>query len=286
MRDLISVDLFSDVEDVIRNAISRLTVQGDRISLLSDANLPGALSIAPIEASLIDSKKPYRRRIGRIDDNIPRNSIIIQNNGGAKGVTWDDEKNILSISETMSPALTGHLGDDKLGPLTTVAICHSIAQLISPSGKLVRKTRPWALSGNWIHACMDMTYDPVYVLLKEILTIEGSIRVIPLTEVPDPNVDTLDFIDGNSLREISDRWESMGEEGRARSISHLCRGALDSSNPSTSRLEEIVWNCVLAPGWEIDLASQIRASSAIWKNKDPKIATSEIIDKILRDGRL
>ena len=115
---------------------------------------------------------------------------------------------------------------------------------------------------------------------------DSSIRVIPLTEVPDPNVDTLDFVDGNSLREISDRWESMGEEGRARSISHLCRGALDSSNPSTSRLEEIVWNCVLAPGWEIDLASQIRASSAIWKNKDPKIATSEIIDKILRDGRL
>ena len=56
MRDLISVDLFSDVEDLIRNAISRLMVQGDRISLLSDANLPGALSIAPIEASLIDSK--------------------------------------------------------------------------------------------------------------------------------------------------------------------------------------------------------------------------------------
>jgi hypothetical protein len=261
-------------------------VQGNRICLLSDANLPGALSMVPIEASLIDSKTPYRRRIGKIDDNIPSNSIIIQNSGEAKGVTWDHEKNILRICETMSPALTGHRGDDKIGPLTTVAICHSIAQLISPSGKLVRKIRPWAISGNWIHACMDMTYDPVYASLKEILTIEGSIRVIPLTEVPQPNVDTLDFVDENSLKEISDRWDSMGEEGRARSISHLCRGALDSSNPSTSRLEEIVWNCILAPGWDVDLASQIRASSVIWKDKDPKIATSELMDKILRDGRL
>ena len=81
----------------------------------------------------------------------------------------DNEKFILSISETLSPALSGHLGDDKIGPLTTVAMCHSIAQLISPSGVLVRKIPPWAISGNWIHACMDMTYDPVYVSLKELL---------------------------------------------------------------------------------------------------------------------
>jgi len=286
MRDLISSDLFSGIEDVIRTGISQLMNQGSTISLLVDANLPGALSAAPIEASLIDSKRPYRRRIGIIDDNIPMNSIVIHNKSDANGVFWNAENNILSISETMSPALTGHLGDEKMGPLTTVAICHSIAQLISPSGILVRKVRPWAISGNWIHSCMDMTYDPVYMSIKEVLSIEGSIRVIPLTEVPKPDVDSLDFIDYDSLREISSRWDSMGEEGRARSISHLCRGALDSSYPSTSRLEEIVWNCILAPGWEVDLASQIRSSSAIWNDRNPKIAASEVIENLLREGRL
>jgi len=286
MRDLISIELFTGVEKTIRTGISQLIEQGQRISIISDANLLGALSIAPLEASLIDSNLPYRRRIGKIDNAVPRYSIIIHNNGDARGVSWDNEKKVLSISETLSPALSGHLGDDKIGPLTTVAMCHSIAQLISPSGVLVRKIRPWAISGNWIHACMDMTYDPVYVSLKELLTLEGSIRVIPIPEVPSPNVDSLDFIDGNSLIDISDRWDSMGEEGRARSLSHLCRGALDSTSPSTSRLEEIVWNCILASGWEVDLASQIRASSITWKDKNPKIATSEAIDMLLRLGRL
>ena len=126
--------------------------------------------------SLIDSNLPYRRRIGKIDNAVPRNSIIIHNNGDARGVSWDNEKKVLSISETLSPALSGHLGDDKIGPLTTVAMCHSIAPLISPSGVLVRKIRPWAISGNWIHSCMDMTYDPVYVSLKELLTLEGTIN--------------------------------------------------------------------------------------------------------------
>ena len=221
-----------------------------------------------------------------MDYAVSRNSIIIHNNGDAKGVSWDNEKKVLSISETLSPALSGHLGDDKIGPLSTVAMCHSIAQLISPSGVLVRKIRPWAISGNWIHACMDMTYDPVYVSFKELLTLEGTIRVIPIPEVPSPNVDSLDFIDENSLIDISERWGSMGEEGRARSLSHLCRGALDSTSPSTSRLEEIVWNCILASGWKVDLASQIRASSIIWKNRNPRIATSEGIDMLLRLGRL
>tara|TARA_Y200000002_G_C22629677_1_gene641914 strand:- start:537 stop:1397 length:861 start_codon:yes stop_codon:yes gene_type:complete len=286
MRDLISTDLFSGIEKTIRTGISQLMQQGQRISIISDANLLGALSIAPLEASFIDSNLPYRRRIGNIDYTVPRNSIVIHNNSDTKGVSWDNGNKILSISETLSPALSGHLGDDKIGPLTTVAMCHSIAQLISPSGVLVRKIRPWAISGNWIHACMDMTYDPVYVSLKELLTSEGTIRVIPIPEVPSPNVDSLDFIDENSLIDISERWVSMGEEGRARSLSHLCRGALDSTSPSTSRLEEIVWNCILASGWEVDLASQIRASSIIWKNKDPNIAASDAIDMLLRSGRL
>ncbi len=286
MRDLISTDLFNAVEKTLRTGISQLIEQGERITLISDPSLQGALSIAPLEASLIDSNLSYRRRIGNIEYPIPGNSIIIHNYGDAKGVSWDNEKNVLSISETLSPALSGHLGDDKIGPLTTVAMCHSIAQLISPSGVLVRKIRPWTISGNWIHACMDMTYDPVYVYLKELLTLEGTIRVVTIPEVPLPNVDSLDFIDENSLSDISERWGLMGEEGRARLLSHLCRGALNSTSPSTSRLEEIVWNCILAYGWEVDLASQIRASSSIWKDKNPEIAASEAIDMLLRSGRL
>ena len=286
MRDLISDNLFSSIEDLVRKSVSELLDSKIPISLISEPNFVGSLSIAPIEASLIDSKSAYRRRIRKRAKNYPNNSIVIENNGEGKGVVWDSENKILIIGEVMSPALPGHLGDDKFGPLTTVAISHSIAQIISPSGIYVRRLRPWALSGNWIHSCMDMTYDPVYTTLKEILTLEGSIRVIPLPEVPSPDVSTLDFIDQGALVAVSSRWSSMGDEGRARSISHLCRSVLNSNSPSTSRLEEIVWNCILAPGWDSDLASQIRMSSNIWRDKDPVLASCQIIDTLLREGKL
>ena len=133
---------------------------------------------------------------------------------------------------------------------------------------------------------MDMTYDPVYASLKDTLRLEGSIRVVPITEVPLPNVESLDFIDSENLQEISARWDSMGEEGRARSISHMCRNVLHRKTPSTSRLEEIVWNCIMAPGWKLDLASQIRSSSSIWNGRDQRIAASEIIDGLIRNGKL
>ena len=76
MRDLISIELFTGVEKTIRTGISQLIEQGQRISIISDANLLGDRSIAPLEASLIDSNLPYRRRIGKIDNAVPRLSLI------------------------------------------------------------------------------------------------------------------------------------------------------------------------------------------------------------------
>ena len=286
MRDLISAELFSPIEHSTRTAVSELMDRNLPITIISEANLQGSLSVAPIEAAFLESKIQYRRRLGSHISDGMENCIIIETSREGKGVEWNAERNILTVTETMSIALSGHQGDSKVGPLTTVSICHCIAQQISPSGPRVRRMRPWAISGNWIHNCMDMTYDPVYSSLKDTLKSEGSIRVVPITEVPMPNVENLDFIDSEKLREISSRWDSMGNEGRARSISHLCREVLQSTNPSTSRLEEIVWGCIMAPGWESDLASQIRLSSSIWKHNDKGIAASKIIDSLIRSGNL
>jgi len=286
VRDLISAEPFSPIEHSVRNAVSELMNTKLPVTIISEANLQGSLSVAPIEAALLESNIQYRRRLGSHISDGMENCIIIETSREGTGAEWNAERNILTVTETMSVALSGHQGDPKIGPLTTVSICHCIAQLISPSGPKVRRMRPWALSGNWIHNCMDMTYDPVYASLKDTLRSEGSIRVVPITEVPMPNVENLDFIDSEKLREISSRWYSMGNEGRARTISHLVRGALQSTTPSTSRLEEIVWSCIMAPGWKSDLASQIRLSSSIWKDNDKRNASSRIIDSLIRNGNL
>ena len=41
-----------------------------------------------------------------------------------------------------------------------------------------------------------------------------------------------------------------------------------------------------ASGGKSDLASQIRSSSSIWNGRDQRIAASEIIDGLIRNGKL
>ena len=181
MRDLVSAEPFSSIELSVRTAVSELMDSKLPVTIISEANLQGSLSVAPIEAALLESNIQYRRRLGSTMSDGMKNCIIIETSREGKGAEWNAERNILTVTETMSIALSGHQGDSKVGPLTTVSICHCIAQLISPSGSKVRRMRPWVISGNWIHNCMDMTYDPVYASLKDTLRSEGSIRVVPLS---------------------------------------------------------------------------------------------------------
>ena len=113
---------------------------------------------------------------------------------------------------------------------------------------------------------------------------DGSIRVVPLPEVPKPNISLNTWIDAEALVAVSSRWESLDLESRARALSHLMRPGLSYSTPSTARMEEIGWHCVMGPGWSTDLAGQIAAAAAYWKNDTAAIAATKVTDSLLRDG--
>ena len=62
MEPLIQHDIFNSVRDSIQFFVKD-TINGRRsILLVSKPNLEGALSIAPIEAALLDAGIPYKRR--------------------------------------------------------------------------------------------------------------------------------------------------------------------------------------------------------------------------------
>ena len=50
MRDLISAEPFSPIEHSVRNAVSELMNTKLPVTIISEANLQGSLSVAPIEA--------------------------------------------------------------------------------------------------------------------------------------------------------------------------------------------------------------------------------------------
>lgn len=283
MRHLVHEAQYSSVSDILISASKEIERLNEPLLLLCQPTLSSSLSMAVIESSLVDNGIAYRRKFSIDEPQSPWIKII------------DDDSEItsietnpfrLTISTSIVDGLISHNGEYRKGPLTSVAQSHALAQLISPNGIRTRRLRPWLISGNWLNHAMDNSYDPLYSALRDFLLDEGVIRVVPLPEVPEPNVSEYDWIDENILNAVSSRWGSLDLEGKARALSNLVRDSLIRSKPSTSRLEEIVWHCILAPGWSTDMVSQISSARVLWEENSPNIASSKVIDKLIRDGKM
>lgn len=284
MRMLVDEIQFSSVSEILIAASEEIKRLNEPIFLLCEPNLLSALSISAIESSLIDNGISYRRKLNNMEPKSGAWIKIISDESSNTSLLTNPLR--LTISSQIVDGLTGHKGDFRKGPLTSVAQCHALAQIISPHGPRTRKLRPWLISGNWIHSALDNTYDPLYSALRDLLFDEGIIRIIPLPEVPEPDVSDYEWIDIDALNAISSRWVTLDLEGRARALSHLIRPSLIRSKPSTSRLEEIVWHCVMASGWSTDLASQISIARKFWIDDSPSVACNKLVDKLIRDGSI
>ena len=104
--------------------------------------------------------------------------------------------NGITISEYVVEGLRGSSGDSRKGPLSTVAQAHFLATEINRSSERLRRLRPRILSGNWIGDSLDRTYDPVYSFLRDYLSEQGVIRVVPVTEVKSPESDNIMKMEG------------------------------------------------------------------------------------------
>jgi len=271
------------VSEILSQAADQLRSSNTTILLLAAPSLQGALAIAPLEAALVDAGVPYRRRF-RLEAPSEGSWVHILGPADESGPKLSSNPLQLSLAGTVVDGLTGHQGDSRKGPLTAVAQSHALAQAICPDGARIRRLRPWVISGNWLHSALDTTYDPVFTALRDALVQDGSIKVVPLPEVPEPNISASTWIDPAALDAVTSRWPSLDMEGRARALSHLMRPALSRSTPSTARLEEIGWHCVLGPGWSTDLAGQITTAAGLWKENSAAVAAGKVTDSLLRRG--
>ena len=288
MRPLIDLAAFSLVCDDLNAAADLLRVSNRSTTLIAPCTLSGTIALAHIEAALIDSALPYNRRFLPRTPNVEVPSIRI-GDGDATSAAQPlrNEPSQLQISPLTVRALEGHRGDPRTGRLSPVAIAAAFAECLNSSGPRVRRLRPWSLAGNWLHPALDQTYDPVYTSLRDHLREEGSIRVVPLPEVPNPEPDTIPGIDKYGLEALRLRWPALDLEGRARAISHLIRPALQATLPSTARLEELGWHRLLAADWSSDIASQLHDAKVAWDEAGGSLDhANRIVDQLVRDGRL
>ncbi len=257
-------------------------------TLVAPLTLSGTIGLAHIEAAMVDSALPYNRRF------LPRvpaegTDSIRLDDGDATSAPQPLGTDPLSLRITPITvnALTGHRGDPRTGRMSPVAIAAAFAECIAPSGQRVRRLRPWSVAGNWLHPALDQTYDPVYTSLRDHLRDEGSVRIVPLPEVPDPVPSSIPGIDEYGLDALRVRWPSLDLEGRARSLSHLVRPVLGATLPSTARLEELGWHRILATDWARDLASQLHLAKRLWAEAEGELEhANRLVDELVRHGRL
>ena len=284
MRLLIEHPLFSSVRDFIEHSATEITRSPRPVLIVSKPSLNGSLSVAPIEAALLDEGIPYRRRFSISAPNTDTFIRIIDDHDSNPQTNSPSSQ--VSISATTVEGLRGRLGDSRKGLLSTVAQSHALAQAISQNSSRLRRIRPWILSGNWISDALDTTYDPVFTALRDFLSTEGSIRIVPVTEVESPYITNYKWLESVDLEAASNNWQSFDPGRREKSMDSLARSALTRNQPSTARLEELLWHCILGPDWRSDLASQITRASEFWDNMPPIDAASELADLLLSKGTI
>ncbi|MEE2759238.1 MAG: hypothetical protein VYA86_04590 [Candidatus Thermoplasmatota archaeon] len=285
---LLDLPAFSGVAKVLREAALKLRTSESAITIAAPLDEEGVFASALLEAALLDAGIPYQRRLRESPQPAKGPSIVI----GAETVSQlpviSSDPLCIQIAPVEVDALVSSSGDARKGVVSTVALCAALGYSISAGGSMTRLLLPWSLTGNWLSEGMEHTYDPVYTVLRDYLSDEGIIRVVPMPEVPEINPESMPGIEEVALGAIRDRWGQLDLEGRAQSISHLLKPLLDSETPSTARFEELGWHRVLSVGWERDLASQLTAFCQTWRENPGgrRIQAGDAIDHLLRTGQL
>ena len=285
---LLDLPAFASAAPTLREAALKIRTSESSLTIAGSLDEAGVFASALLEASLLDAGIPYQRRLRDNPEAAKGPSIVINSTPVSELQSIGTDPLSIYLAPLEVEALIASGGDSRRGLLSPVALAAALGNSIAPSGPLSRLLMPWMLAGNWLSSGLEHTYDPVYTVIRDHLSNEGLIRVVPMPEVPDVDSDSLPGIDSVALGAIRDRWGQLDLEGRAQTLSHLLKPLLAAELPSTARLEELGWHRILAAGWECDLASQLSSFTKSWRDNpsNRRRQASDTIDCLLRTGQL
>ena len=275
MRSLLELEAFAKIADNLKESANSIN-QSDSITLIIPPSPEGAVSSALLEAALLDAEISYHRCFSPRTANPP--SIEVKD-GDAIDKAPTQESNQMVITPLFATGARGHEGAAHRGVLSSVAQVAALAELIAPDSKRLRSLRPWLLAGNWWAGALDQGYDPVYSALRDHLHQEGSIRVVPIPEIENPDMAGLKKVDLESEASTRETWAALDVDGKANALSTLILSQALSEKPSTARLEELVWHRIKLSDSDSDLHTRMVAARAMWDGSAK--SASDLIDAIL-----
>ncbi len=295
MRDLLSLPMLSSLEAQI-NSCKALIADASIVDLVAPSDLEGVLGLVQIESSLIDEKISYRRRLLPARRDVPRDEIdqlpntegllIHINPFSQSGEGLSVSKDLIQITPFATTIEFEGSTKSHQGVLDSVAICAAIANLLAPSSLRVRRLRPLSMAGQWLRDSLDATYDPALTLLRNHLDEEGSIQVVSLPEVVNPDLSALDGIAERMLKRLSNSWPNMDFDQRSQALSELALPVLREAKISTPRIEELIWKRTIISEDGKDLASILNEVRNNWPegSDETRVHASEISDNLISKG--
>jgi len=300
MKSFFQLLALRDLEPWFTN-LSQLIQQAENIRILVPSTIEGMLATIQLESSFLDSKQIFSRRFTPSKNHLPKDQQTMNVNQ-FQGLTLlldvesehipvsDIEMNEQSIRiQPIEVNLEFKQSDRQhTGSLDVVFISSILASLLAPNGKISRAMRQYSGLGLWCRGVMDQTIDPMYTMIRNHLQEEGTIRVVPLPEVPKPVIDMIPEISPRMLLRLTGRWSAMDFDQRCQSLSELALVGVSNQNISTARYEELIWNRVLSGDEELDFASCIHLLKAAWPNEEKSAAlfASKTTDEMLTTQKL
>ena len=298
MGNLIETELFSQVKDRINSFVAQI-LDADNVAIFATADLDSIVSLAFLESAMIDAKIPYSRKIlnsvldqpkGEQYDFSSKSQLVISIEQFED--TWNHEQiddvnrlRIVPLSVSVS-----HPNSDKQhnGALDVVIQCAALASILAPNGPRVRRLRPLAGSGQWLRQSLDNSYDPVYTKIRDVLQDEGSIRVVSLPEITNPDTEMIPNFPSSLLKRLAKKWPKMNFEQRKQAMSELALPTLMDGKISTPRLEELFWFRIVIDEDESDLHSQIYQAKSAWPGEEDasKSHAASILKGLISTGKL
>ena len=299
MNNLLASPPFNDARPLLENICESIR-SASMVQIHAPADAVGVLGLAFIEAACLDLSLPYARRFMPPHRTLPRDEVVHPNQTDDGCLlfldpfenTWDvsevQQKQYLHITPLAVNIRLGSKKSERRGALDVVAQCAAIAAELAPNGQRVRRLRPFAGSGLWLREALDTTFDPVHTAIRDLLSGEGSLRVVALPDVPSPSESMIPHLSQRMLSRLSKAWPKMDVDARTQALSELVLPALTTSNLSTPRLEELVWHRLLVGDHPVDVVSQVHLAMKDWpEGKDEaKLHASKLADFFIVHGAL
>ena len=298
MRDLLATPMFSASKAMLE-AHGQAIKSAEMIHLTAPATVEGVLAIGQLEAALLDVGLRYRRRLFTPRHHLPRDAppawsveatgltVVVD----VEEATWSVDElattEHIHVVPMMATVEMGAKHRTFSGAIDPVLQAAALAAMIAPNGRRVRKLRPYISLGLWSRSALETNMDPIHTSVLNHLKEEGTLRVVPLPEVPSPAEGMMPGLSDRQLKRLGKVWPTMDVDQRSMAISELLLPCLTHPELSTPRLEELTWHRMLVGDDTVDLASRLHLVNRAWPEEAEasRLFASGLLDRWLGTGQ-